>query len=140
MKLKTKRMLLYLNIILSLMSVIVITCNNVEQSQITFNTQKQINSLQATDEQFKDQSAKYHEINASLKEKLAENRLQLQAEQNKISVLKQTLTQKLNENWNVLPVEIHLEKCDSLKLIVKQYEDQRTRTDSLTQVRLCTME
>jgi hypothetical protein len=131
MTLKIKRTLLYINILLNILCIAVIIANNLRHGAYTIHVKDRIEDLHATDEKYKQEKARYLHENDSLQSRLKTTDSLLQIQNKRQAVLEYKVREQASENWKNLPVEIHLEKCDSLKETVKQYEEYRQYSDSL---------
>ena len=82
---------------------------------------------------------RYEKKNDSLTKQLAETEILLVKERVKLTPLRKSVRTIVHSNWNKIPDPAKLERCDSLKDLVAEYETQLTINDSLTTEKISTL-
>ena len=102
----------------------------------TLDYKKTLDSLREVTSNYQIRLSEYEKVNVSLSKQLAYTELLLVKERTKLSPIKKKVRKAIQENWDTIPKETKLIKCDSLKDLVREYEAQITITDSLTEQKI----
>ncbi len=108
------------------------SCNSNTPEVKKVNYQKTIDSLKHINERYTAAFQQYEKKNENLTRQLAKTEELLQVEKAKLTPLRKNVRRIIHSNWDTIPKETKLVKCDSLKDLVTEYEAQLTINDSLT--------
>lgn len=97
---------------------------------------KTLDSLKSIATNYQLAFQEYEKKNDSLTKQLASTELLLLKEKTKLSPIRKKVKKVIRENWDTIPKETKLIKCDSLKDLVEEYETQIAITDSLTEQKI----
>lgn len=126
------------NILISFLILIVLillfvrSCDTELPQSRKVDYQRTIDSLKDINDRYAVSLQTYEKKNDSLTKQLAETETLLQAQKAKLTPLRQSVRTIIRSNWDTISIPAKLEKCDSLKDLVTEYEVQLTITDSLT--------
>jgi hypothetical protein len=108
------------------------SCNHTPAPVKKIDYQKTIDDLKYINEHYTVTLQQYKKKNDSLTKQLAETEILLVKEKVKLTPLRKSVRTIVQSNWNKIPIPAKLERCDSLKDLVMEYEAQLCITDSLT--------
>jgi hypothetical protein len=108
------------------------SCNHKPASIKKIDYKKTIDSLKQIDERHIIALQYYEKKTDSLTKQLAETEILLVKQKVKLTPLRKSVRTIVRSDWNKIPVPAKLERCDSLKDLVTEYEAQLTINDSLT--------
>ena len=108
------------------------SCNKELPPVKKIDYQKTIDSLKQINDRYSFAFQQYEKKNDSLTKQLAETETLLQAQKVKLTPLRKSVRIIIRSNWDTISIPAKLEKCDSLKDLVTEYETQLTINDSLT--------
>jgi hypothetical protein len=119
-------------ILLATILLVAHSCNHTPAPVKKIDYKKTIDSLKEIDERHTAALEYYEKKNDSLTQQLAETEILLVKQKVKLMPLRKSVRTIVRSDWNKIPVPAKLERCDSLKGLVREYEAQLTISDSLT--------
>ena len=136
--LSIKPQTIFIIILIFIIGVLLMTrgCNPQPSMVHTIDYKKTLDSLKQVTNTYNAALAAYQQKNDSLTKQLASTEVQLQQQKAKLSPIQKKVKKVIREDWNKLPKEEKLEKCDSLKELVTEYEAQLVKKDSLTEEKI----
>jgi hypothetical protein len=115
------------------------SCGNDIPAVHKIDYQKTIDSLKNINERYTVSLKHYQKENDSLTKQLAETEVRLQNQKAKLTPLRKSVHTIIHSNWDTVSIPAKLEKCDSLKDLVIEYEAQLCITDSLTDEKIASL-